>query len=143
MVPLNNRFRLAIIDPGKCKYILTLPHYIKSCTHPIISSALANIFFKDFATVFKQFYRGVRWFPLVPLGYSWLSLVILGYPWLSLVILGYPWLSLVILGYPWLSLVILGYPWLYTIPIYVKSFAHLQLFSPSFSEISCSRGQMK
>ena len=38
---------------------------------------------------------------------------------------GSPWLSLVILGYPWLSLC---YLWLSMIPIYVKSFAHLQLF---------------
>ena len=25
-VPLKNRFRFAFIVPGKCKYILTLPH---------------------------------------------------------------------------------------------------------------------
>ena len=37
--------------------------------------------------------------------------------------------------FPWLSLVILGYRWLYTIQIYVKSFAHLQLSFPSFAEI--------
>ena len=105
-VPLKNCFWLAIIIPGKCKYI---------------SGALANIFFKSFL----RFPAGSPWLSLAILGYPWLSLVILSYPWLSLVIPGYPWLYLVIpvypwlylviLGYTWLSLVIPGYPWLYPV----------------------------
>ena len=83
------------------------------------------------------------WFPMVSYGSPWLSLVIFGYTWLSLVIFGYTWLSLVIFGYTWLSLVIPGYTWLSTIQIYMKSFAHLQFFFPSSSEIFCSRGQIK
>ena len=46
-VLLKNRFRLAIIGPGKCDYILTFLHCIKTCEHAIISSALAKVFFKD------------------------------------------------------------------------------------------------
>ena len=65
-VLLKNCFRLAIIVPSNCNYILTFPHCIKT-------------------TRAKYPYC---MFPLVPIGYPYLSLVILAYP-------GYPWLSLV------------------------------------------------
>ena len=73
-VPLKNCFRLAIIVPGQCKYILMLPHGIKTCAHAIISSTFPNIFFKDFLIHIVP--HGFQWFLLVPLGYPCLPLVI-------------------------------------------------------------------
>jgi hypothetical protein len=120
-VPLKNRFCLAIIISGLCKYILTLLrciYYISSRGFLALPTCryIQEIFFNGFNVVSP-------WFPMVSDGSTWLTLVILGYLWLYLVILGYTWLS--------------------TIQIYVKSFAHLQLFFPSFAEIFCSRGQIK
>ena len=69
-VPLKNRFRILIIVSGKCKYYyILLIENVRRCNYAIISSALANIFFTDFLTVFP-------WFPLDSLGYPWLLLVI-------------------------------------------------------------------
>ena len=95
-VPLKNHFRrLAIIIPGKCKYIL-LNKNVRTCNY--------------LHHTFKYITQGLS---------DDFHVVACGYPWLSLVILGYPWLSLVILGYPWLSLR------LSMNQIYVKLFAHL------------------
>ena len=103
-VPLKNRFRLAIIIPGQCKYIL-LNKNVRTCNY--LQRACKYIPQGRFpcSSPWSPIYTS-RWFPLVILVYPWLSLFILGYLCLSLVILGFPWLSLVIRGYPWLSLVI-------------------------------------
>ena len=74
-VPLKNLFRLAIIVPGKCKYIFLIENvrtcnYLQ-CTCKYILHRLSEVF----------------------AGYPWLFLDILGYPWISLVNLGYYWLS--------------------------------------------------
>ena len=119
-VPLQNRFRLAIIIPGKCKYIL-LNKNVRTCNY---LQCTCKYIPQGLSDGFHVVPRGFRWFPLVPAGSPWLYLVIPGYPWLYLVILGYTWLS--------------------TIQIYVKSLRICNLLSiPSFAEIFCSRGQIK
>ena len=81
-VSLKNHFRLAIIIPDKCKYIL-LDKNVRTCSYlqrtcKYIPQGLSN--------GFHVVLRGFRLFPLVILGFPRLSLIILGYPWLSLVI---------------------------------------------------------
>jgi hypothetical protein len=64
-VPLKNRFCLAIIIPGKCKYILLNKNmrtynYLQSNCKYIPQGLPDGIHVVP---------RGFRWFPLVPLGY--------------------------------------------------------------------------
>ena len=118
-MPLKNRFRLAIIIPGKYKYIL-LNKNVRTCNYLQCTCKYIP----------QGLYGGFHVVSAVSDGSCWFPLVILGYHWLPLVIAGYPWLYLVI-------------TWLSTIEIYVKSFTHLQLSFQSFAEIFCSCGQIK
>ena len=64
-VPLKNRFRLAIIIPGKCKYIF-LNKNVHTCNY--------------FQRTCKYISLGLSdGFHVVILGFTWLSLVIPGY----------------------------------------------------------------
>ena len=71
-VPLKNRFRLAIIIPGKCKYIL-LNKNVRICNY---LQRPGTYFFQELSDSFHVVPRGFRWLSLVILGYSWLYLVI-------------------------------------------------------------------
>ena len=64
-VPLKNRFCLAIIIPGKCKYIL-LNKNVHTCNY--LQRSCKNIP-QGLSDGFHVVPRGFRWFPLVILGY--------------------------------------------------------------------------
>ena len=78
-LPLRNRFRLAIIVPGKRKYILLIKN-VPTCNY---LHRTCKYIPQGHSVGFHVVPCGFRWFPLVPLGYRWFSLVILGYRWLS------------------------------------------------------------
>ena len=74
-MPLKNRFRLAIIIPGKCKYIL-LNKNLRTCKN---LQRTCKYIPEGLSDGFHVVPRGFRWFLLVPLSYPWFPLVILGY----------------------------------------------------------------
>ena len=77
-VLLKNRFRLAIIVPGKCKSIISALHKnVRICNY---LQRTSKYILQGLSNSFHVVPRGFRWFSLVPHGYLWLSLVILGYP---------------------------------------------------------------
>jgi hypothetical protein len=66
ILPLKNRFRLAIIVPGKCKYIL-LHKNVRTCNY---LQHISKYSLQKLSDGFHVVPRIFWWFPLVILGYS-------------------------------------------------------------------------